>query len=66
MCKGYLKYHSHVEVYWSRTNVSPVKDCTTDNLSVNAAEAAKYTLRGLFPVLRLHINPFLFIRREEE
>lgn len=57
---------SIVEAYWNRTNVSPVKDCTTDNLSVNAAVAAKCTLRGLFPMLRLHTSPFLFIRREEE
>lgn len=32
------------------------RERTTVNLSVNAAEAAKYTLRGLLTMLRLHIK----------
>lgn len=53
---GWSDVLSTSEVYSARTNVFPVRSCTAVNLSVNAAEAAKYALRGLLTMLRLHIK----------
>ena len=61
MCKGYLKCHSNT---LKSIGVEPMfllqRERTTVNLSVNATEAAKYTLRGLLTMLRLHNIPISF------